>query len=112
MSNKSFTYITETFTSNCMLEAIKAKIKNPSNVTIYFCKPRITENGNFQWLHFMWSDGVHDYDFSDDEATSLPWYKCFLFKGKIRQFNLGFAKRYQTYRNSIKGKREYEIYFQ
>lgn len=56
MTKGSFIYITELYSSNCLFEAIKAKIKNPSSVTIYFCKPRITENGNFQWLHFMWAD--------------------------------------------------------
>lgn len=96
---KSFTYVTETFVSNCMLEAIKAKINNPSNVTIYFCKPRFYK-GKFQMCHFMWSDGEHDYDFSDLEEHELPWYRCFLFDGQIRQFEKGFAERYSKYRNN------------
>lgn len=111
MARSKFIYISDEFMSNCMLEAIKAKLKNPSSVKLYFCKPRIAENGNFQWLHFMWSDGEHDYDFSDDGSVDLPWYKCFIFKGRIRQFNLGFAKRYSTYRNTVKGKKPYEISF-
>ena len=82
MSKDSFSYITETYSSNCLFEAIKAKIKNPSNVTIYFCKPRITENGNFH-----------------DEETELPWYRTFWYKGRIRQFRKNFAKRYSDYRN-------------
>lgn len=83
-----------------MVEALKAKIKNPK-VKIYFCKPRITENQNFQSFHFMWSDGKADYDFSDLE--DLPSDRCFinyiLFKGVIRKFDLGFAERYCKYRN-------------
>lgn len=75
----SFSYITEAYTSNCLLEAIKAKIKNLSGVTLYFCKPRITENGNFQWPHIMWSDQNGSYDFSDDEETDLPWYRTFWY---------------------------------
>lgn len=47
----------------------------------------------------MWSDGINDYDFSDKEYTGLPWYKCFYFRGSIRKFPLGFAKRYSDYRN-------------
>lgn len=43
-------------------------------------------------MHFMWSDGTADYDFSDNEVEGLPWYKCFWFKGAIRQFEPGFAK--------------------
>lgn len=96
---KDFSYITETYSSNCLFEAIKAKIKNPSNVTIYFCKPRITENGNFQWLHFEWTDQNFSFDFSDNGETELPWYRTFWYKGRIRQFNKDFAKRYSDYRN-------------
>lgn len=91
-------FITEQYRSNCLMEALKAKLRN-RNVKIYFCKPRITENGNFQMMHFMWSDGVADYDFSDNEEDGLPWYKCFWFTGAIRQFELGFAKKYSEYRN-------------
>lgn len=91
-------FITDWYHSNCFIEALKARLRNPK-VTIYFCKPRITENGHFQMMHFMWSDGIADYDFSDDEADGLPWYKCFWFKGAIRRFELGFAKKYSSYRN-------------
>lgn len=94
-----FQFITNKYKSNCMIEAAKAKICNPKDVTLYFCKPRITENGNFQWLHFMWSDGKYDYDFSDDENTPLRWYECFWFSGRIRRFKCGFAKKYSDYRN-------------
>ena len=99
MAKDSFSYITEIYSSNCLFEAIKAKIKNPSNVTIYFCKQRITENGNFQWLHFMWSDQNYGYDFSNNEETELPWYRTFWYKGRIRQFNKSFVRRYSDYRN-------------
>lgn len=100
-----FVFVTDEFKSNCFIESIKAKIKNPSCVTIYFCKPRIMENGRLQWLHFMWSDKVHDYDFSDSGETIMPWYKCFWFPGRIREFNLGFAKRYSSYRNGTAQKK-------
>lgn len=83
-----------------MFEALKAKIKDPK-VKIYFCKPRITENGHFQMFHFLWSDGKADYDFSDLEE--LPSDRCLinyiLFKGVVRKFDLGFAERYTKYRN-------------
>lgn len=90
--------ISKEYCSNCMIEALKAKIKNPK-VKIYFCKPRITENRNFQNFHFMWSDGKADYDFSDLEENGLPPYRNLLFKGVIRKFDLGFAERYCKYRN-------------
>ena len=91
-------FITDQYYSNCFVEALKAKSHNP-NVQIFFCKPRITENGHFQMMHFMWSDEKADYDFSDNEEDGLPWYRCFWFKGAIRQFEVGFAKRYSEYRN-------------
>lgn len=111
MAKDNFIYITDKYSSNCLIEAIKAKLRNPSGVKIYFCKPRITENGNFQWLHFMWSDKNYSYDFSDDEETEIPWYRTFWYKGRIRQFKKDFAKRYTTYRNSVRGRKPYETYF-
>lgn len=95
---KNGTFVTGEFSSNCFIEAVKAKLQD-KNVKIYFCKPRITENGNFQMAHFMWTNGKADYDFSDDERDELPWYKCFYFRGAIREFECGFAKRYSIYRN-------------
>ncbi len=94
--------ISKEYISNCMIEALKAKFKNPK-VKIYFCKPRKTENGHFQMFHFMWSDGTSDYDFSDFKENGLPPYKNLLFKGAIRKFDLGFAERYSKYRNGKQG---------
>lgn len=92
-------YITPTYKSNCLFEAIRAKCTNPK-IKIYFCKPRITENKHFQMCHFMWCDGINSYDFSDDESCNLPWYKCFLFNGKIRKFDKDFAEKYSSCRNN------------
>lgn len=94
-------FISKEYHSNCLIEAIKAKIKD-KNVKIYFCRPRITENGHFQMCHCMWTDGIADYDFSDREECALKWYQCLWFKGAIRQFEYGFAKRYSEYRNNKK----------
>ena len=38
-----FKIISDEYYSNCMIEAIKAKLHNPQ-VKVYFCKPRMTEN--------------------------------------------------------------------
>ena len=92
--------VSKEYRSNCMVEAIKAKIRNPK-VKIYFCKP-IIKKGRFQNFHFIWSDGKADYDFSDLEESELPLYKHLLFKGVIRKFDLGFAERYCMYRNKKK----------
>ncbi len=96
---KTFEFVIQAYKSNCLLEAIRAKSINPK-IKIYFCKPRITENKHFQMCHFMWSDCINSYDFSDDESCPLPWYKCFWFEGRIRKFGKDFAKKYSEYRNN------------
>lgn len=90
--------VSKEYRSNCMVEALKAKINN-SGVTIYFCKPYIDKNGNFHMFHFMWSDGAADYDFSDLKENELPLYRSLIFRGVIRKFDLGFAEKYCRYRN-------------
>jgi len=94
------------YVSNCLMEVLKAKIRN-SNVTIYFCKPRVTENGRFQMFHFMWDDGTADYDFSDDNRIEY-FSPMLLFKGAVRQFELGFAEKYSRYRNK-RNRRKYDF---
>jgi hypothetical protein len=102
MSNsKIFEYITDYYYSNCLLEAIKAKLKN-HNIKIYYCKPIIKKN-KFQCFHFMWEDGCYSYDFSDCEEQHLSWYKCLFFRGRIRKFEKTFAERYSNYRNKKRG---------
>ena len=90
---KKFEYITESYFSNCLIEAVKAKLKN-KNVKLYFCKPK-----KGQMFHFMWDDGNASYDFSDCEEDELKWFQRFLFSGRIRKFKNGFAKQYSQYRN-------------
>lgn len=95
---KPFEYISDFYYSNCMIEALKAKIRNPSKVRVYFCKPDFRK-GHFQFIHFMWDDEDASYDFSDCEEDRLPLYKLFFFKGKIRRFKHGFAEKYSKQRN-------------
>ncbi len=106
---KKYKIISSGYYSNCMIEALKAKFKDPGHIKIYFCKPRITENGNFQMFHFMWSDSKADYDFSDLNDGEMPWYKDFIFKGVLRKFPPGFAEEYSRCRNKKqKGNTGYE----
>lgn len=93
--------VSEVFISNCLIQAVKARISN-KNVKIYFCKPRITENGHFQMFHFMWDDGEHSYDFTNIEDGGKRWYRSLLFKGYVRKFNLEFARKYTEYRNGCR----------
>jgi hypothetical protein len=76
------------FYSNCLIEALKAKLKNPRKVKITFI-PK-SEKGS---CHFMWSDGEHDYDFGVER--DIKWYEVLWFKGEIRKRSLGFNEKYK-----------------
>lgn len=88
MNNMKHEKVSDYFYSNCLIEALKAKIKNPSNVVITYV-PR-SEKGT---PHFLWSDGVADFDFGVDER--LEWWQILFFKGCIRKRNLGFNEKYK-----------------
>lgn len=92
----AFEYVSPEYVSNCLIEAVKAKLKDWKHVTIFFCYP-----GKQQFCHFMWSDTrkQKSYDFSDSSPHDLPWYKCLLFRGCIREFNFEFARQYSELRN-------------
>lgn len=96
---ESYKIDSRAYMSNCLVEAIKAKIRSPKAVKLYFLKPFRDCNDKWQMFHFMWTDGEFDYDFSDLGDGELPFYKCLLFKGVIRKFPLGFAVKYFVYRD-------------
>lgn len=100
--SRKWEYVSEEFFSNCWIEAFKAKIKDPFHVKVYFCKPLI-KNGKFQMFHFMWSDGVNDFDFTDYDTVTDNSIFCqkvhLFFPGMIRKLPLGFAKDYSRKRN-------------
>ena len=81
------------FYSNCMLEAIKAKLKDWKNVKITYIPPKYNE---CYCPHFLWSDGINDYDFGIERY--LKWYERFWFKGEIRKRKLGWNKKWKSYR--------------
>lgn len=81
--------VSEDYYSNCLIEAIKAKLKNPK-VKITYVSPFVNE---VFCPHFLWSDGKNDYDFGVEKH--LKWYEILLFKGHIRQRKLGFNERYK-----------------
>lgn len=77
------------FYSNCFIEALKAKIKNPIKIKITFV-PRSEAN----CPHFLWSDGKNDYDFGAEKHIS--GFHILWFKGNIRKRKCGFNERYKT----------------
>lgn len=101
---KKFQHSETKYRSNCFVEAMKAKIKNPKEVKVYFCKPQFIKHSKFKMPHFMWSDGKYDFDFSCDRDTLLHWYECFWFTGRIKRYKLGFAKRLLSYQRNLNRK--------
>lgn len=53
-------YISEYFYSNCLIEAIKAKIRHPIKIKIKYIPARLNE---VFCPHLMWHDGEYTYDF-------------------------------------------------
>lgn len=94
MRRENFQCVTPEYVSNCLIEAVKAKLKDPRRVKLYFCKPN-----KRRMFHFMWSDGAADYDFSDAYCENEKFCVRPLFRGRIRRFKLGFAARYCALRN-------------
>ena len=76
------------FWSNCLFEAVKAKIKHP-----FMVKVTIVPRSEANCPHFLWSDGEYDYDFGVERR--LTGIQILLFRGYIRRRKLGFNKKYK-----------------
>nr|DAD55880.1 MAG TPA: hypothetical protein [Bacteriophage sp.] len=74
------------FYSNCLFEAIKAKIKNPKIKIMYL--PVFLNK--VPCPHWMWLDeeGEHDFHYKG----YLPWWKWIWHKGHIRTVHRGCYK--------------------
>ena len=81
-------YTTQPFYSNCLFEAIKAKIRHPMSVKI-----TVVKRSEAGCPHFMWSDGKNDFDFGVEKH--LTGLQKIWFKGQIRKRHLGFNERYK-----------------
>ena len=66
--------------SNCLFEAIKAKLKDPMHINIHVIPPRLN---NSVFPHFWWDDGFRGYDFKQDKKGSILF-----FKGHVRDYSL------------------------
>lgn len=74
------------FYSNCFLEMMKAKLRNPAVKVMYL--PAFLNECHCP--HWMWldDDGEHDFHFKG----WLPWWKWFWHKGRIRTVHRGCYK--------------------
>lgn len=87
-----FEVLSKDYVSNCLIEAIKAKIKNPK-IHLIICMP--WENEVF-CPHIMWSDGEADYDFGNEGMGDQGIKNWTLHKGHLRKWELGDGLRYKT----------------
>lgn len=72
--------VSKDYYSNCLIEAVKAKIKD-HNVKIIIFLPW---NNEIWCPHFMWYDGTYVYDFGIEKR--IPWIAAWtIHKGHIRK---------------------------
>lgn len=76
------------FRSNCLLEAVKAKLRHPIKVRL-----TLVTHSEAGCPHFLWSDGTSDYDFGTEQR--LTGTQILLFRGCIRRYELGFNQGYK-----------------
>lgn len=101
MKKARWEYASKIYYSNCVIEALRAKLRHPLKVTVYFCKPFKNRFHVHEGIHVMWADKDGSYDFSDAWDVENPgeqhpiWYR-----GQIRKFKPDFARRYSEWRNS------------
>lgn len=91
--DKYFEIITNDYYSNCLIEAIKAKLKDWKHIRITFVSP--FDNEVF-CPHILWSDGKYDYDFGNEGVGDQGIKNWTLHRGHIRKRQLGFNQRYKT----------------
>lgn len=76
------------FYSNCFLEMLKAKIRNPQIQVLYI--PSFLNE--VPCPHWIWLDQNGEHDFCCEE--SLPFYQWLWHKGSIRTMKRGCYKGY------------------
>ena len=75
------------FYSNCLIEAVKAKLRNPK-IRMMYCPAYFNE---VPCPHWMWTDGSKEYDFS---TGLLHWWQWIWHKGRIKEYHSGTYSRY------------------
>lgn len=74
---------TDPFYSNCFIEMVKAKIRDPRVKVMYI--PARLKGSLFP--HWMWMDDDGEHDFSP--GKHIPWYRLLWHKGRIRTVRYG-----------------------
>lgn len=87
--------------SNCLLEALKAKVLNP-RTELHFCLPYKRPSRGIGSSHVLWEDDDYSYDFSDEEwDDSGKFWQYFWYRGCIRRWPKEFAGSFSAKRNRM-----------
>ena len=76
------------FYSNCLIEALKAKIKHPIKTKI-----RMVVIPDSLIPHFIWVNNNTIKEFGNVDVGDIKWYKSFLYKGYIQKHNISFYQK-------------------
>lgn len=87
-----FKIISKDYYSNCLIEAIKAKLKDWKHIKITYVSP--FDNEVF-YPHILWSDRKYDYDFGNEGKGDQMLANWTLHKRHIRQRELGYNEKYK-----------------
>lgn len=89
----TFEIVSKDYYSNCLIEAVKAKLHDWKHVKITYVSP--FDNECF-CPHILWSNGVNDYDFGYEGLGDIGILReWFLHKGHIRKRELGYNQKYK-----------------
>ena len=72
------------FTSNCLLEAMRAKWRNPA-VRWHWMPIRYNRS---RWPHVLGEEDGYIYHFQCASKERQPWWKRFWFKGYLKRYSL------------------------
>ena len=81
-------YVKGPFWSNCLVEAIKAKLHDP-----FHTKITVVWRSEAGIPHFLWSAPQGDFDFGVERR--LTGFQKIWFEGYIRKRRSGFNERYK-----------------
>lgn len=95
------------FKSNCLIESLKAKIKNPSKIKIHFFK-----SDNSLIPHFWWEDGKNAYEFVSikrNRKYQVIYFLGYILKHDLNKFKYTYRPKYFEI-NFLTKKQKEELY--
>lgn len=76
--------------SNCLFEALKAKMRDPKNVRIHIIRHLMSDS---VWSHFWWEKDNKAFNFVSRKPRR---FQVFLFEGDIQETSLSYYLELQA----------------